>query len=173
LVVEADGGQSGGMTDGGATGRPARRKAAQGGTAQQKAAQRGTAQRKTAHGHAAPGAEAREKWTFPFEADLNEVAPALLRSQNAWLAQIDSLSAPDRKTHELIRMVCSVIARNPQGIRRHAMLAAEVGASWEEVAGSVILAEPAFGILVAVEAFPWARKGWERGSSMEDEEEQP
>lgn len=112
-----------------------------------------------------------DKWAFPFHEDMNAVAPALLRSQNAWLSQIDSLSAPDRKTHELIRMVCSVIARNPQGIRRHAMLAAEVGASWEEVAGSVILAEPAFGILVAVEAFPWARKGWERGSSLADEEE--
>jgi hypothetical protein len=68
-------------------------------------------------------------------------------------------------------MVCSVVARNPQGIRHHAMLAAEVGASWEEVAGSVILAEPAFGILVVVEAFPWARKGWERGASRADEDE--
>ncbi len=94
-----------------------------------------------------------------------------MRSQNAWLSQIDSLSAPDRKTHELIRMVCSVVARNPHGIRHHAMLAAEVGASWEEVAGSVVLAEPAFGILVVVEAFPWARKGWERGSSLTDDEE--
>jgi hypothetical protein len=109
--------------------------------------------------------------TLPFYADLEALAPALLRSQNAWLAQIDSLAAPDRKTHELIRMVCSVIARNPQGVRHHAMLAAEVGATWEEVAGSVVLAEPAFGILVAVEAFPWARKGWERGSSLGDEEE--
>jgi hypothetical protein len=110
-------------------------------------------------------------WPFPSHEDLQAVAPAFLRSQNAWLAQIDSLAAPDRKTHELIRMVCSVIARNPQGIRRHAMLAAEVGASWEEVAGSVILAEPAFGMLVAVEAFPWARKGWERGSALDDGEE--
>jgi alkylhydroperoxidase/carboxymuconolactone decarboxylase family protein YurZ len=109
--------------------------------------------------------------TLPFYADLEALAPALLRSQNAWLAQIDSLAAPDRKTHELIRMVCSVIARNPQGVRHHAMLAAEVGATWEEVAGSVVLAEPAFGILVAVEAFPWARKGWERGFSLGDEEE--
>jgi alkylhydroperoxidase/carboxymuconolactone decarboxylase family protein YurZ len=112
-----------------------------------------------------------DRWVFPFEAEIHEVAPGLLGAQNAWLSQIDSLPAPDRKTHELIRMVCSVVARNPLGIRRHAMLAAEVGATWEEVAGSVILAGPAFGILVVVEAFPWARKGWERGSSLEDEEE--
>ena len=106
----------------------------------------------------------------PFEA-LNDVAPGLMRSQDAWLSQIDSLGAPDRKTHELIRMVCSVVARNPQGIRHHARLAAEVGASWEEVAGSVILVEPAFGILVVAEAFPWARRGWERGSLFVDEDE--
>jgi len=116
-----------------------------------------------------PAAE-DDRWAFPFQAELHKVAPGLLRSQNAWLSQIDSLPAPDRKTHELIRMVCSVVARNPLGIRRHAMLAAEVGATWEEVAGSVILAGPAFGILVVVEAFPWARKGWERGASLEDDE---
>jgi hypothetical protein len=52
------------------------------------------------------------------------------------------------------------------------MLAGEVGASWEEVAGSIVLAEPAFGILVVVEAFPWARKGWERGSLLTDDEEE-
>ncbi len=120
---------------------------------------------------ARPRSDRDEVRPAPFEA-LNDIAPGLMRSQNAWLSQIDSLSAPDRKTHELIRMVCSVVARNPQGIRRHAMLAAEVGASWEEVAGSVVLAEPAFGILVVVEAFPWARKGWERGSSFTDDEEE-
>ncbi len=123
---------------------------------------------RTTRGGTTANASARTaKRPGPFE-ELDDVAPGLMRSQNAWLSQIDSLAAPDRKTHELIRMVCSVVARNPQGIRRHAMLAAEVGASWEEVAGSVILAEPAFGILVAVEAFPWARKGWERGASLAD-----
>ena len=71
--------------------------------------------------------------------------PGLHEAQNAWLAQIDSLRAPDRKTHELIRMVCTVILRNPPGVQRHAMLAAEVGATWEEVAGSIVLTEPAFG----------------------------
>jgi hypothetical protein len=104
-----------------------------------------------------------EEWNFPFEADLHAIAPGLHESQNAWLSQIDSLEAPDRKTHELIRMVCTVILRNPPGVTRHAMLAAEVGATWEEIAGSILLTEPAFGLLSVVEALPWARKGWERG----------
>ena len=65
-------------------------------------------------------------WNFPFEGPLHEVFPALHEAQNAWLSQIDSLTAPDRKTHELIRMVCTVILRNPPGVRRHAMLAKEL-----------------------------------------------
>ncbi len=108
-------------------------------------------------------------WNFPFEADLHAVAPALHEAQNTWLAQIDSLKAPDRKTHELIRMVCTVALRNARGVTRHAMLAAEVGATWDEVAGSIVLSQPAFGLLPAVEALPWARRGWERGRAALDE----
>jgi hypothetical protein len=107
-----------------------------------------------------------EDWIFGFEADLHALSPALHDAQSAWLAQIDSLRLPDRKTHELIRMVCTVIRRNPPGVARHAMLAAEVGATWEEVAGSLLLTEPAFGLLNVVEALPWARRGWERGRKM-------
>lgn len=107
-----------------------------------------------------------EEWLFPFEAELHAVAPGLLDAQSAWMSQIDSLRAPDRKTHELIRMVCTVIRRNGAGVARHAMLAAEVGATWDEVAGSIVLTEPAFGLLNVVEALPWARRGWERGRRM-------
>ena len=114
-----------------------------------------------------------EDWNFPFEAELHAVSPGLHEAQNAWLYQIDSLNHPDRKTHELIRMVCTVILRNPPGVARHAMLAAEVGATWEEVAGSLVLTEPAFGLLNVVEALPWARRGWERGHGMLPEEDRP
>jgi hypothetical protein len=108
-------------------------------------------------------AAADSDWVFPFEAELHAVAPGVHEAQNAWLSQLDSLRAPDRKTHELIRMACCVGARNPEGVHLHAMLAAEVGASWEEVAGSLILTEPTFGLLPAVEALPMARQGWEKG----------
>jgi len=107
---------------------------------------------------------AEDDWDFPFEADLHAIAPGLREAQNAWLSQIDSLAAPDRKTHELIRMVCTVILGNPPGVTRHAMLAAEVGATWEEIAGSILLTEPAFGLLRVVEALPWAHRGYERGA---------
>jgi hypothetical protein len=41
------------------------------------------------------------------------------------------------------------------------MLAREVGATWEEVVGSIMLTLPGFGLLPAVSALPYARKGFE------------
>jgi hypothetical protein len=110
-----------------------------------------------------------QDWNFPFEGPLHEVFPSLHEAQNAWLSQIDSLRAPDRKTHELIRLVCTVILRNPPGVQRHAMLAREVGASWDEVVGSIMLTLPGFGLLPAVEALPHARKGFDDAPDPESE----
>src|SRR5438309_8314634 len=102
-----------------------------------------------------------DDWIFPFERHLHAVAPQLHEAQNAWMAQIDSLKAPDRKTHELIRLVVTVGLRNPQGVQRHARLAREVGATWEEILGSIMLTVPGHGLLPAVEAMPHARRGYE------------
>jgi hypothetical protein len=55
-----------------------------------------------------------DDWSFPFEGPLHEVFPALHEAQNSWMSQIESLSAPDRRTHELIRLVCTVILGNPR-----------------------------------------------------------
>jgi alkylhydroperoxidase/carboxymuconolactone decarboxylase family protein YurZ len=110
-----------------------------------------------------------EAWPFPSEKFLNEWAPGVLQAQSAWMASIDSLRAPDRKTHELIRMVCTVIARQPGGVQRHARLAAEVGATWDEIAGSILLTEPAFGIVLAIQALPAARRGFKQGAAGDRE----
>jgi alkylhydroperoxidase/carboxymuconolactone decarboxylase family protein YurZ len=104
---------------------------------------------------------AANEWSFPFEEMLHESFPGLHDAQSSWLAQVDSLQSPDRKTHELIRLVCTVILRNPDGIRRHAQLAREVGAEWDEVLGSIMLTVPGFGMLAAVEAMPVARQGFD------------
>lgn len=104
-----------------------------------------------------------QEWSFTYEGPLHEVFPALHEAQSAYLAQIESLQALDRKTHELIRLVVSVTARNPGGIERHAQLAAEVGATWEEIVAAVVLTQPSWGILVGVEALPAARQGFEAG----------
>ena len=110
-----------------------------------------------------------QDWNFPFEEPLHEVFPQLHEAQNAWMAQIDSLKAPDRKTHELIRLVVTVGLRNPPGVQRHARLAREVGATWEEILGSIMLTVPGHGLLPAVEAMPHARRGYEEAREAEQE----
>jgi alkylhydroperoxidase/carboxymuconolactone decarboxylase family protein YurZ len=109
-------------------------------------------------------------WTFPFERPLHEVFPALHDAQSSWMSAVDSLNAPDRKTHELIRMVVMVLHRNADGVARHAQLAREVGASWEEILGSIMLTTPGNGLLAAVEAIPNARSGYDAAppSSTDD-----
>ena len=111
--------------------------------------------------------EDEQDWNFPFEEPLHEVFPQLHAAQNAWLSQLDSISAPDRKTHELIRMVVTVMHRNPDGVRRHAQLAHEVGATWDEILGSIMLTMPGNGVLAAVEAIPHARSGYEAARDAE------
>ena len=104
--------------------------------------------------------EAGTDWSFPWEEPVHDLFPALHEAQSAWMSQIDSLPAPDRKTHELIRLACTVIVRNGDGVARHASLAREVGASWDEVIGSIMLTAPSFGLLPAAEAVPHARRGF-------------
>ena len=106
-------------------------------------------------------------WNFPYEAALHDAFPTLHEAQLAWMSQIDSLRAPDRKTHELIRMVVTVSLRNPEGVKRHAQLAHEVGATWEEILGSIMLTVPGFGLLPAVAAIPHARAGYEAALEAE------
>jgi alkylhydroperoxidase/carboxymuconolactone decarboxylase family protein YurZ len=111
-----------------------------------------------------------QDWTFSYEGPLHETFPALHEAQSAWLAQVDSLQALDRKTHELVRMVCMVIARNGAGVARHARLAAEVGADWSEIVAAIVLTEPGFGVLPAAQSLPHARTGFEEGVRLVEAE---
>jgi AhpD family alkylhydroperoxidase len=104
----------------------------------------------------------------PDTPSLRKTFPALSEAQDVYLGAIDSLLAPDRKTHELIRLACSVIQRNGPGVERHAMLAAEFGASWEDVSGTLVLTQPSFGFMPAIEALPHARTGFRHGLDQRD-----
>jgi AhpD family alkylhydroperoxidase len=111
-----------------------------------------------------------QEWSFSYEGPLHEVFPALHEAQSAYLAKIESLEALDRKTHELIRLAVAVIARNRGGVARHARLAAEVGATWEEVVASIVLTQPGFGLLPTAEALPAAREGFDAGRRAREAE---
>jgi hypothetical protein len=66
-------------------------------------------------------------------------------------------------------MAVTVTLRNPAGVERHARLAHEVGATWDEILGSVMLTIPGYGLLPAVEAIPHARAGYEAAREAEQE----
>jgi hypothetical protein len=53
---------------------------------------------------------------------------------------------------------------------RHAQLAREVGATWDEILGSIMLTVPGHGLLPAVEAIPHARRGYEAAKEPEQDE---
>jgi hypothetical protein len=68
--------------------------------------------------------------------------------------------------------VCTVILRNQGGVYRHARLAREVGATWEDVLGSIMLTCPGFGVLAAVEAIPNARAGFDAAPEAEADDDE-
>ena len=69
-----------------------------------------------------------------------------------------------------MRLACSVILRHPLGVERHAMLAAEFGATWEDVVGTLVLTQPGFGLVPSLEALAPARSGFERGLAVADDD---
>jgi AhpD family alkylhydroperoxidase len=110
-------------------------------------------------------------FAFQYEKPIHAAFPALHEDLSAFLARVDELSVLDRKTRELIRMVTSVATRSPKGVERHAMLAREFGASWDEVLGAIVLTMPALGMQPAVDAIGPARQGFD--AAPPDEPEDP
>jgi AhpD family alkylhydroperoxidase len=108
-------------------------------------------------------------WSFKWEAHLHDVFPRISDDLSALLARLDDLPVIEPKTRELIRLVCSVATRGPAGIERHAMLARELGAEWEEVLGAIVLTMPALGMQTVVDAIVPARRGFDAAPSPADE----
>ena len=104
---------------------------------------------------------AEDEATLPWQRAIEEISPSMLAAQSAWLGAIDSLTGLDRKTHHLVRMACIAILRKQEGVERHAQLAGEAGATWDEVATTLALTMPAFGMLPMTDGMEAARRGWE------------
>ena len=94
---------------------------------------------------------------------IQEAFPAAAAGLSAYLSALDDLPGLDRRTHELVRLACTVVLRSGPGVQRHAQLAAEFGASWQEVLGVLVLTQPSFGLVPAREMLPFARAGYEAG----------
>lgn len=97
----------------------------------------------------------------PWQPLLHEVFPRMHDIQSEWLAALEGLTALDRKTNELVRLALCAARRNRAGVEHHARLAAEVGATWAELCEAILLTQPSFGVLGAVEALPVAHAAME------------
>jgi alkylhydroperoxidase/carboxymuconolactone decarboxylase family protein YurZ len=117
-----------------------------------------------------PSETGNDDFTFPYEQLLHAVSPRLHDAENAWLSLLESPQHLDRRTTELIRLACTTALRHAEGCERHARLAAEAGASLEEILTALVLTQPAFGVLPAAEMFPHAKRGFESAGEVEREE---
>ncbi len=108
-------------------------------------------------------------YTFPYEKELAAADPRLQEAQASWLSAIDEVRHLDRKTHHIVRLVCLAAARNLAGVERHARLAHESGATWEELVAAMSLTQPSFGLLPFVEALPAARRGFDAAPATESD----
>jgi len=94
---------------------------------------------------------------------MHEAFPRVTDALSGYLAALDGLPSLDRKTHELVRLACTTALRHGPGVERHAMLAVEFGASWEEILATMMLTQPSFGLVPAREMLPFARQGFQAG----------
>ena len=101
---------------------------------------------------------------------IQDAFPRVADSLAGYLSALDGVPGIDRKTHELIRLACTVSLRYGPGVERHAMLAAEFGATWDEVLGTLVLTQPSFGLIPAREMLPFARSGYEDGVAALDQD---
>ncbi|MGI9579119.1 MAG: carboxymuconolactone decarboxylase family protein [Microthrixaceae bacterium] len=92
---------------------------------------------------------------------MQEAFPAATDALSGYLADLEDLPALDNRTKELVRLACTVALRHGVGVQRHAQLAAEFGASWEDVLGVLVLTQPSFGLVPAREMLPFAKEGFQ------------
>ena len=101
---------------------------------------------------------------------MAEAFPAATDALYGYLAELEDLPALDKRNRELVRLACTVALRHGSGVQRHAQLAAEFGASWEDVLGVLVLTQPSFGLVPAREMLPHAREGYLLGAGEEPDE---
>jgi len=91
------------------------------------------------------------KKEFP---ELSERYDALVDSQR-------KLKGIDPKTKQLINIAIQTAIRNPRGVRFHAMMAKQEGASRDEVIGAVAMNLHLVGLAAVLDSLPSAIDGYE------------
>jgi alkylhydroperoxidase/carboxymuconolactone decarboxylase family protein YurZ len=92
------------------------------------------------------------KKEFP---DITEKYDSLVEAQRA-------ATGLDAKTKQLINIAVQTAIRNPRGVKFHAIMAREAGASRSEVLGAVVMNLHLAGLAVVLDALPSAIEGYAR-----------
>ena len=72
-----------------------------------------------------------------------------------------SFNGLDAKTKQLINIAIQAATRNPRGVKFHAMMAKQAGASREEVKGAVVMCLHLAGLAAVLDSLPSALEGYE------------
>jgi alkylhydroperoxidase/carboxymuconolactone decarboxylase family protein YurZ len=65
----------------------------------------------------------------------------------------------DQKTKQLINIAINTALRNPRGVRFHAMMAKQAGATREEILGAVVMNLHLSGLATVLDSLPAAIEG--------------
>ena len=96
----------------------------------------------------------------PYEIFQKEV-PELAERFNNLVEVQKSLGGLDPKTKQLINIAIQTATRNPDGVRFHAAMAREAGATKEEIVGAVVMNLHLTGLVTVLECLPAALEGLE------------
>jgi len=96
----------------------------------------------------------------PFELFEKEF-PEISEKYNALVDAQRNQKGLDGKTKQLINIAIQTAVRNPRGVKFHAMMAKDAGASREEVLGAVVMNLHLSGLSAVLDSIPSAIDGFE------------
>jgi AhpD family alkylhydroperoxidase len=96
----------------------------------------------------------------PFELFEKE-CPELAAKYNELVEVQRSSKALDTKTKQLINIAIQTATRNPRGVKFHAMMAKNDGATKEEVVSAVVMNLHLTGLAAVLDSLPAALEGYE------------
>jgi len=96
----------------------------------------------------------------PFDVFKKEF-PELSAEYDSLVDAQRNLKGLDPKTKQLVNIAIQTAIRNPRGVRFHAMMAKQEGASREEVVGAVAMNLHLSGLAAVLDSLPSAIDGYE------------
>jgi len=112
------------------------------------------------------GAKIPMKMKNPFDVFQQE-CPELAERFNNLVEVQRTLEGLDNKTKQLINIAIQTSIRNSQGVRMHAMMAYQAGATRDEIVGAVVMNLHLTGLVTVLDSLPAALEGIEMATRQQ------